>query len=554
MLVGLAVSGVLETIGILSVLPLLEYILVDDSRSPISEMIRSFAVEFNVPDSPYSILAVLMIIFGLKAFIHLKVLRYISFATSRIAFEQREEMFQHLSAARWRFFTDKPLGQFVNTALFEASKAGACFMALCKLAESSFKTFLLLVAAALTSWQVSALAIFVGFVLIKILASVVKISQRTGLETSEANKELSKNMLEIVQYIKPLKAMKLEERIFLGVRGPSEVLSLSFARQLFAKYTLPILSEPIILSFILGGLIVLTTLGIQFAQLLVLAALFYRALTSWGVIQQTLQTLGTNENFFWSFQNFLHNALEQKERSCGSGEPKFEQSISFHKVNFGYSRDLVLSNATFSIRARGLTTIKGASGIGKTSIADLICHLHANYDGCIKVDDVDLHSIDITLWRGLIGYVTQESFVLNESLRVNITLWDSSINDEEIWDALSKAGAVEFVRRLPDALESSLGERGLTLSGGQRQRIALARALARKPKLLIVDEITASLDPVTEYQICQTLRELSRDIAVLAISHQSAITEASDRIYEVIPVNDEDTGNVRSFQTHRDAR
>jgi ATP-binding cassette subfamily C protein len=133
----------------------------------------------------------------------------------------------------------------------------------------------------------------------------------------------------------------------------------------------------------------------------------------------------------------------------------------------------------------------------------------------------------------MIGYVPQEPFLLHDTVLWNVTLGDPEVNEADVKAALRAAGAWEFVAELPQQIHSSVAERGTALSGGQRQRIAIARALARRPKLLILDEVTSSLDPQTEAEICRTLQGLRGRLTILAISHQPAVVGVADRIYRI---------------------
>ena len=154
-------------------------------------------------------------------------------------------------------------------------------------------------------------------------------------------------------------------------------------------------------------------------------------------------------------------------------------------------------------------------------------------DGVVRVDGVPLETIDVGAWRRMIGYVPQEIVLLHDSVRVNVTFGDRGIPDEEVERALRAAGVWEVVQAMPGGLDASVGERGSKLSGGERARIGLARALAGHPRLLILDEATAALDPETEAKVLETLRDLRGEVTILAISHQPALREVADRVYRI---------------------
>ena len=193
----------------------------------------------------------------------------------------------------------------------------------------------------------------------------------------------------------------------------------------------------------------------------------------------------------------------------------------------------MLEDLTLEIPAGCITAIIGGSGAGKTTLTDLLTGLIQPQSGCVRIDGVPLPELDLTRWRHMIGYVPQEILVLHDSVRVNVTLGDPDLSDADVERALQEAGALEFVARLPEGLATSMGERGTLFSGGQRQRIAIARALVHRPKLLILDEATAALDPATEAGVWEAVERLRGKTTVVAISHQPALAGVADRIYRI---------------------
>jgi ATP-binding cassette subfamily C protein len=193
----------------------------------------------------------------------------------------------------------------------------------------------------------------------------------------------------------------------------------------------------------------------------------------------------------------------------------------------------VLKAASLVVAAGTLTAIIGPSGAGKTTVADLVIGLIQPQAGTVLIDGVPLHALAAHRWRALIGYVPQETFLLHASVGQNVTLGDPDLSPADVEAALRAAGAWDFLAALPEGVDTIVGERGSRMSGGQRQRIALARALVRKPQLLVLDEATSALDPAIESEVCTTLRQLRGGMTILAICQHGPLIDVADSVYRV---------------------
>lgn len=300
----------------------------------------------------------------------------------------------------------------------------------------------------------------------------------------------------------------------------------------FMKSSISVLMEPVIVTFICFILYFsLEVLKMSFAETFVLIVIFYKLMSGWKAFSQSIMSIAEYEGFFWAVREEISKTQAEREITTGELEHLFSDNISFDAVDFEYVEgQKTLAGLSFDIPKNQLTAVIGPSGSGKTTIVDLLCKMHDPTGGKIKIDNIDLHDINTRFWRSQIGYVPQEFFMLNDTLRHNVTLGDDCFSDDEIKAALAKAGLAAFVASLEEGLDTIVGEKGVRFSGGQRQRISIARALLRRPRLLILDEATTSLDPETEKAICQELRGLVEDTTVVAISHQSAILSVADHV------------------------
>jgi ATP-binding cassette subfamily C protein len=239
------------------------------------------------------------------------------------------------------------------------------------------------------------------------------------------------------------------------------------------------------------------------------------------------------ESALLSLVERTQHARAEREASAGKRAPTLARGLSLDAVSVAHAGQAVLEGASIEVPAVGITAILGPSGAGKTTIVDLLTGLVRPDAGTVRVDGVPLDELDLPRWRAMIGYVPQELFLLHDSVRINVSLGDPELSEADVRAALRDAGALEFVSALPEGLDSSVGERGMLLSGGQRQRIAIARAIVRRPKLLVLDEATAALDAAHEGAIWQTVARLGEHTAVVAISHQPALVQFADRVYRI---------------------
>jgi ATP-binding cassette subfamily B protein len=214
--------------------------------------------------------------------------------------------------------------------------------------------------------------------------------------------------------------------------------------------------------------------------------------------------------------------------------PPVAGDIDLVDVHFGYDeRRDVLEDFNLSIKAGERVAIVGPSGSGKSTATLLVSRFYEPDRGAVLVDGHDVRGLTLHSLRSQIGVVFEESFLFSDTVKANIAYGRPGASDAEIEAAARVAQADGFIAALPRGYDSVVGERGLTLSGGQRQRIALARALVRRPRLLVLDEVTSALDPETEREICANIRAFAGETTVLAITHRPAFLEWADIVYRV---------------------
>jgi ATP-binding cassette subfamily C protein len=296
----------------------------------------------------------------------------------------------------------------------------------------------------------------------------------------------------------------------------------------------------------IGGVVVVSVfflVGIQIleipvATLLIMLFLFASLVPMFSWMQRTWQ--GTL-NMLPAYKAVLEMhkklcAFEEPLRSVDVAPLELATGVEFSHVSFRYDKQdssFVLDDLQLLIHARETTVILGPSGGGKSTFADLLIGLLSPDSGQVLIDGKPLEGSLVHAWRTSVGYVPQESLLFHETLQDNMRWALPESSEEDIWEALRLASAEDFVKALPERLETVVGDRGVRLSGGQRQRIALARALLRKPTLLLLDEATSNLDHENEQRIIEALKGLRGTMTVVFISHRHSAVECADRVVTI---------------------
>lgn len=240
-------------------------------------------------------------------------------------------------------------------------------------------------------------------------------------------------------------------------------------------------------------------------------------------------------NSFDQIKNIITKAKKHPLKLSLFQIKNFHKEISFKNIFFSYpGRKVTLKNINISIKKNNITALVGPSGSGKSTIVDLIMGLQKPNKGKVLIDNKDIFSLNLKQYRDMIGIVPQEPFLLETTIKQNL-LWglqeDKLINDSDIWEALKLARADDFIKKFPKKINTIVGPRGNSLSGGQKQRIVLARALIRKPKILILDEATNSLDEQSEQIIINALKKISKKTTIIMVTHNVKLLKNTDKFY-----------------------
>lgn len=239
----------------------------------------------------------------------------------------------------------------------------------------------------------------------------------------------------------------------------------------------------------------------------------------------------------------------EDEPNAVSGNPlpsRIRGHVRFRNVSFSYQEQPTLHGVTLEAAPGQTIALVGSTGAGKTTVLSLLARFYETTSGSITIDDIPIDTLSKASLRDRLAYVTQEPFLFNGTVRENLLLSKRDATDAELWSSLGAAHAENFVRELPQQLDTNVGERGVKLSGGEKQRLSIARALLRNSPILLLDEATASVDSETERQIQDALDRLMADRTAFVIAHRLSTIQNADRIYVL------EKGEVIEQGTHSD--
>lgn len=540
-LVALFAAGALEGMSLTALLPVLSLAAqreghADPALGGISDGIGKTALEtlerVGIEPTLSALLLLVVAFILLRSGAMLVAMRGIGYTVAQVATDLRLELLRALLLARWQYFVGQPVGKFINSVAGEAARASQAYLKAATLVAAGLQFLVAVVVALLVAWKATLVYLVAALVLSFGLQRLVRVARRAGKRQTKISRALLTSLTDTLQSVKPLKAMARADVSDAVLARKTLALHSAMRREVISKEGLRAIQDPTFAVLIaIAAWVGLERWNLPLATVSVMMLVLARVLSALKKLQSTYQEMVLCESAYWAMRKTIDEAHRQVERTSGTPPPPLVEGIRFDQVSFAYGEAPVLHECSFEIPAGSLTTLIGASGAGKTTVVDLVIGLLQPGAGRIWIDGAPLEELDLVAWRRQIGYVPQENLLLHDTVLQNVTLGDHALGEADAERALRAAGAWEFVARLPQGVHTPVGERGSMLSGGQRQRVMVARALVRKPRLLILDEATSALDPASAEQISATVRALRGEITILAISHQVELVDVADRVY-----------------------
>ncbi len=526
-------SAFLDGLGISIIVPLLSFLLNGGGvpTDPVSAMFHKVFLLIGIPFSFKIVLFCTVILFLVRA----GMLALFSYLRARIEanfmYTESSGLIRSMLSASWSFLVHKKAGYLQNTSYWDVRQSVGLLDALVQIIQSGTGVVIYLVVAFSISPTITGITLVAGIILVSILRTVVNRTMLIGKEYSVVEKQFSHSLIEHVTGLKSIKSSGVEH-----VAAETDVSLLDRMRHMFIASTLiQTIGTSLIQPFGLIFVVVLFSIayllpGFNLAAFAATIYLIQKIFTYLQSTQSAVQAAAGLVPFVDNIAFFKSEMRTDSLQPSGHRSFIFEQSLDFDDVSLMYSSGTqALSDISFSIPRGSLLGIVGKSGGGKTSLADVILRLFKPTGGQVLLDGVPIDEVRIGEWRTHVGYVSQDVFLMNASIRDNIRFYDANVTDEAIIRAAKQAYIYDHIIGLEHGFDTMIGDRGVMLSGGQRQRIVLARALARDPSLLILDEATSSLDSESELAIKRAIEEMHGRVTLIIIAHRMAtVLEADD--------------------------
>jgi len=536
-LVAVFAAGLTDSLGMSMLLSMLSF--ATNTGAHAQSMPEKIAVQvtqfIGLQPTTAVLLTLSTVLIGLKAVLSLVANRQVGYTVANIATDLRLALIRSVMSARWSHYLDQSVGRLTNAVASEAQRASEAFQHSAEMAAMTLNGLIFLGVALSISWKAGVAAIIAGGLLLFTLQTLVRSSFQAGRHQTTLLKSLLSVIGGQMAAAKALKAMAREDHVDALLSDQTRALRRALRRQVISKEAMSALQEPLLAIMVgIGFFLSLVVLGMPLAEVLVMVFLLARTVSYLSKAQRAYQQVVVRESAYWSVMEHINAARAQVEPAGGSQRVSLTEGIRFEDVTFSHGeRRAVLEHGSFTVPAQQLTVIIGPSGAGKTTLLDLVVGLLRPTEGRILVDGVALDELDLRHWRRQIGYVPQESVMVDESVAYNVTLGEVGISEEQIRTALRAADALDFVEAMPEGLQTRVGEGGSRLSGGQRQRLAIARALVHQPRLLILDEATSHLDAEAQTAVIEAVKHLRGQLTILAVAHQDLLIRAADRVYRL---------------------
>ena len=531
--------------------------LTEKGALTLNEKLKYWTNGFILRETPHETLKILcisiMVVFLTKnVFLYMKNF-FMTLVQFHLITELRNRLYKHFNALSFSYFDQKKSGELTSIVINDVANLrralGSSFHQL--LVEPiNLLAFILLLFV--ISWKLALLSIIIlpiaGLTILSIGRSIRRKSKRTAAMIAG----ITNIITETLSSIRVVKAFAMEEyevqRFFKETHHYFQLILRRAKLRLLASPITETIGVMIgVLLLWVGGLEVLNGEGLtpeDFLRFILLLFAMMDPLRKLSKVNVALQTGAASAERVFSILDTPPTIVDKVD---AVKIDSFKEKITISNVSFKYeSDDKVLKNISFEIEKGSIVALVGSSGAGKSTLADLIPRFYDVNNGGITIDGHDVRDLSLNSLRRLMGVVTQETILFNDTVRANIAYGQKDVYDDQVISAAKAANALEFINDLSDGFDTVIGEKGVKLSGGQRQRLTIARAIMKNPPILILDEATSALDTESERLVQKALETLMANRTVLVIAHRLSTVTNANKIILL------DKGEIKEVGTHNE--
>lgn len=482
------------------------------------------------------ICGIVVLLFFLKNLFGYLAAYFITFLRNGVLRDLRDALYVKILSLPISYFSEKKKGDTISRITADVNEVQFSFLSILELIVREPLTILFTIIAMLLISAKLTIFVFIFLPISGFLISIIgkKLKQQSHLAQEENGHFLSivEETLSSLKIVKGFNAEKQFQKKFQdSTHRLNRILNSLVNRQNLASPASEFLGIFVIVVILwFGGRMVLVEGTLDAATFIAFLALSYNILTPAKQISKASYSVKKGNAAAERILDVLEtkptitdapNAIDQKE---------FKENIDIRDINFKYEDELVLKDFSLMVPKGSTIALVGQSGSGKSTIANLVTRFYDVNEGSIKIDGIDIKKISKHSLRNLMGLVTQDSILFNDTVRNNIALGKNHATDEEIIEALKIANAWEFVQNLPLKLDTNIGDSGNKLSGGQKQRLSIARAVLKNPPIMILDEATSALDTESEKLVQKALENMMKNRTSIVIAHRLSTIQNADFI------------------------
>jgi len=531
------VSGIAETLNIVALYPVMQYGLKVQGTNSMLSLFSKFAERFAGENMFLFSCVVLIIITSITVVLKFVYSYFLNRLVTQASKDTENKIFRTYLTADYDFFVKNQQGRLIHTGTIASLRVKALVFHFMRFINNLVNSLFLFSVLMMLTWQATLLlatvALAYGLFIKKIIRSIVI---KCNEIVVEENRKRNVILNEFVNGVKSIK-------IFFTAQNWNDKYSNAVGKSNHYQFKIlmarafPEAFMRFILFVIIAGVGIFLSqkspenlvLSIPlFGTFAMVAMRFFPAIQAVGIDLMAVSDCLPESKIVYELCVTNHKIIPDGNMALQS----FNKEISFRNIWFKYDnmQKYLIRDLSFTAEKRKVTAIVGPSGSGKTTIINLLLRLYHPEKGHITIDGVNIFDYTNVTYLSKIGYVSQETFIFNDTIKENIRFGIENCTEEAIADAAMLSNAHEFIINMRESYNTVVGDAGVKLSGGQRQRIAIARAMLRKPEILILDEATSSLDNIAEKNVQTAINKISQNTTVLVIAHRLSTIQNADKI------------------------